>query len=95
MKRNLEIWTKVWIWHRLLVITTGVIDIDLGSQGSSIECRLDSSGISTIKHITSGSHSGRVSYTTLTCSSENPPPKVVQGYKFNIFYPDLMYVVPL
>lgn len=21
--------------------------------------------------------------------SENPPPKVVQGYKFNIFYPDL------
>ena len=23
-------------------------------------------------------------------SSENPPPKVVQGYKFNIFYPDLM-----
>jgi hypothetical protein len=25
-------------------------------------------------------------------SSENPPPKVVQGYKFNIFYPDLMYV---
>ena len=21
---------------------------------------------------------------------ENPPPKVVQGYKFNIFYPDLI-----
>lgn len=25
-------------------------------------------------------------------SAENPPPKVVQGYKFNIFYPDLLYV---
>lgn len=25
-------------------------------------------------------------------SSDNPPPKVVQGYKFNIFYPDLMQV---
>jgi hypothetical protein len=23
-------------------------------------------------------------------STENPPPKVVQGYKFNVFYPDLM-----
>lgn len=23
-------------------------------------------------------------------STDNPPPKVVQGYKFNIFYPDLM-----
>jgi len=21
---------------------------------------------------------------------DNPPPKIVQGYKFNIFYPDLM-----
>jgi Cactus-binding C-terminus of cactin protein len=21
---------------------------------------------------------------------ENPPPKVIQGYKFNIFYPDLI-----
>ena len=21
---------------------------------------------------------------------DNPPPKVVQGYKFNIFYPDLL-----
>jgi hypothetical protein len=28
----------------------------------------------------------------LTCciSVDNPPPKVVQGYKFNIFYPDLI-----
>lgn len=86
---------KVWIWHRLLVITTGVIDIDLESLGSSIEFKLGSNGISIIRHITSGSHPGRVSYMTLTCSSENPPPKVVQGYKFNIFYPDLMYVVPL
>lgn len=25
---------------------------------------------------------------------DNPPPKVVQGYKFNIFYPDLMLVLP-
>ena len=25
-------------------------------------------------------------------STDNPPPKVVQGYKFNVFYPDLMYV---
>jgi len=24
------------------------------------------------------------------CSVDNPPPKVVQGYKFNIFYPDLI-----
>ncbi|KAJ9124314.1 hypothetical protein QFC22_001114 [Naganishia vaughanmartiniae] len=24
------------------------------------------------------------------CSTDNPPPKVVQGYKFNIFYPDLI-----
>ena len=23
-------------------------------------------------------------------STDNPPPKVVQGYKFNIFYPDLI-----
>jgi hypothetical protein len=21
--------------------------------------------------------------------ADNPPPKVVQGYKFNVFYPDL------
>ena len=21
---------------------------------------------------------------------DNPPPKIVQGYKFNIFYPDLI-----
>lgn len=26
----------------------------------------------------------------MSCSTDNPPPKVVQGYKFNIFYPDLM-----
>ena len=30
-------------------------------------------------------------HTILTiCSTDNPPPKVVQGYKFNIFYPDLI-----
>lgn len=26
----------------------------------------------------------------IICSVDNPPPKVVQGYKFNIFYPDLI-----
>lgn len=29
-------------------------------------------------------------YNQTHYSSENPPPKVVQGYKFNIFYPDLI-----
>ena len=28
-------------------------------------------------------------YNQTHYDSENPPPKVVQGYKFNIFYPDL------
>lgn len=29
-------------------------------------------------------------YNQTHFTSENPPPKVVQGYKFNIFYPDLI-----
>lgn len=28
--------------------------------------------------------------TDMFNSTDNPPPKVVQGYKFNIFYPDLI-----
>ena len=28
-------------------------------------------------------------YNQTHYDSENPPPKVVQGYKFNIFYPEL------
>jgi hypothetical protein len=28
-------------------------------------------------------------YNQAHFDSENPPPKVIQGYKFNIFYPDL------
>jgi hypothetical protein len=75
-----------------LLITIGVIDIDLGNLGSLIVYRLDSSGISIIKLITS-EYPFRVEVST-NGSSENPPPKVVQGYKFNIFYPDLMYVPP-
>lgn len=26
----------------------------------------------------------------LTCSKDNPPPKVISGYRFSIFYPDLI-----
>lgn len=29
-------------------------------------------------------------YNQIHYSADNPPPKVVQGYKFNIFYPDLI-----
>jgi hypothetical protein len=29
-------------------------------------------------------------YNQTHYDSENPPPKIVQGYKFNIFYPDLV-----
>lgn len=29
-------------------------------------------------------------YDSCCISVDNPPPKVVQGYKFNIFYPDLI-----
>lgn len=29
-------------------------------------------------------------YNQIHYNSDNPPPKVVQGYKFNIFYPDLI-----
>ncbi len=29
-------------------------------------------------------------YNQTHYDSDNPPPKVVQGYKFNIFYPDLI-----
>jgi hypothetical protein len=29
-------------------------------------------------------------YNQTHYDTENPPPKVVQGYKFNIFYPDLL-----
>lgn len=29
-------------------------------------------------------------YNQTHYDTENPPPKVVQGYKFNIFYPDLI-----
>lgn len=29
-------------------------------------------------------------YNSTHYSTDNPPPKVVQGYKFNIFYPDLL-----
>lgn len=28
--------------------------------------------------------------TPLTCSKDNPPPKVISGYRFSIFYPDLI-----
>jgi hypothetical protein len=29
-------------------------------------------------------------YNQTHYDTDNPPPKVVQGYKFNIFYPDLV-----
>mgnify|MGYP001195193621 FL=1 len=29
-------------------------------------------------------------YNRTHYDSDNPPPKIVQGYKFNIFYPDLI-----
>ena len=29
-------------------------------------------------------------YNQTHYDAENPPPKVVQGYKFNVFYPDLI-----
>ena len=29
-------------------------------------------------------------YNRTHYDADNPPPKVVQGYKFNIFYPDLL-----
>ena len=29
-------------------------------------------------------------YNQTHYDSDNPPPKVVQGYKFNLFYPDLI-----
>jgi hypothetical protein len=29
-------------------------------------------------------------YNQTHYDTENPPPKVVQGYKFNIFYPELL-----
>jgi hypothetical protein len=28
-------------------------------------------------------------YNTMHFSEDDPPPKTIQGYKFNIFYPDL------
>jgi len=28
-------------------------------------------------------------YNQTHYSADNPPPKMIQGYKFNIFYPDL------
>ena len=33
-------------------------------------------------------------YNRVHYDKENPPPKVVQGYKFNIFYPDLIEKTP-
>merc|ERR1719395_43109 len=30
-------------------------------------------------------------YNQTHYDTDNPPPKIVQGYKFNIFYPDLIY----
>ena len=44
---------KVWTLLLQLLITIGVIDIDLGNLGSLIVSRLDLSGISIIKLITS------------------------------------------
>jgi hypothetical protein len=29
-------------------------------------------------------------YNRVHFDAENPPPKIVQGYKFNIFYPELI-----
>lgn len=29
-------------------------------------------------------------YNLTHYDKDNPPPKVIQGYKFNIFYPDLI-----
>ena len=29
-------------------------------------------------------------YNQVHYDKENPPPKIVQGYKFNVFYPDLI-----
>jgi len=71
--------------------TTGKTSIDLGNPVISTEFILGTSGINTTRPIMSmwTNCPGEFS-VNIICSVDNPPPKVVQGYKFNIFYPDLI-----
>jgi hypothetical protein len=78
---------RTWYLERMI----GVIGTGLENPGSSIGYILDSSGVNTIKRIMSEWIELLKSIAN-TRSTDNPPPKVVQGYKFNIFYPDLMCV---
>merc|ERR1712039_452075 len=55
-----------------LSTTNGKTSISRANLVSSIVLRPVMNGTSTIRHY----------------DHDNPPPKIVQGYKFNIFYPD-------
>jgi len=91
-RRSLGIWMR-GLTCRCPRRTTGAIGIGPESRGSSTGFIPASSGASTTKRTTSGIPCPLWEQTKLIeGSTDNPPPKVVQGYKFNIFYPDLMSV---
>ena len=80
------------------VLIAGRTSLGRESRGSLTGFILGLNGTSIIRRITSewwwrvgvASTSDWLTLSSAVISSDNPPPKVVQGYKFNIFYPDLM-----
>lgn len=81
-KKSCSIWKKTLQIQQLI---TGRTNTDLENQGTSIAFILVTSGINIIKPITSASL-GFSWYCSLTFfSTDNPPPKVVQGYKVSHF----------
>lgn len=52
-------------------------------------CGLTSTGHESLASSTACTRASSVTNTT-HYDSDNPPPKIMQGYKFNIFYPDLI-----
>ena len=78
--------SKVQSWIAFLLIT---------NFSAQIKTSKVSEGISPFrKKVFCLSRSSQIQETQvksliISYDSENPPPKVIQGYKFNIFYPDL------
>lgn len=75
----------------------GKTNIVRESQDTSTRSLLVSSGTSTTRHITSEHNyiAARACFSPVLmphsyCSIDNPPPKVVQAYRFTIFCPDLV-----
>jgi hypothetical protein len=99
MVKNHSIRTPLWSPKS----THGQLSANRESRDFSIESVLDTNGTNIIRHTMMVSivlESLIWFYCILICNfdiifvitllEDNPPPKIVQGYRFNIFFPDLV-----